>query len=112
MMYNCRCGGILLKHPPQESRSTGTTAKPFLALERNLAYAVLKWSSNCFIAFSDFLLSFSSSFSVSAIMLSSSAFLALRSFRSEEHTSELQSRPHLVCRLLLEKKNKIVHVTI
>src|SRR5215813_14694241 len=30
---------------------------------------------------------------------------ALRS-RSEEHTSELQSRPHLVCRLLLEKKKK------
>src|SRR5690625_6829127 len=27
-----------------------------------------------------------------------------RSFRSEEHTSELQSRGHLVCRLLLEKK--------
>src|SRR5690554_7474505 len=26
--------------------------------------------------------------------------------RSEEHTSELQSRPQLVCRLLLEKKNK------
>ena len=32
--------------------------------------------------------------------------LALRLHpRSEEHTSELQSRPHLVCRLLLEKKN-------
>src|SRR5690625_6298853 len=34
--------------------------------------------------------------------------------RSEEHTSELQSRGHLVCRLLLEKKNKyyfyIAHV--
>src|SRR3989442_9614270 len=27
-----------------------------------------------------------------------------RRMRSEEHTSELQSRPHLVCRLLLEKK--------
>src|SRR2546422_7919383 len=27
--------------------------------------------------------------------------------RSEEHTSELQSRLHLVCRLLLEKKNTI-----
>src|SRR5690554_7519507 len=26
--------------------------------------------------------------------------------RSEEHTSELQSRPHLVCRLLLDKKNE------
>src|SRR5207253_3776100 len=29
--------------------------------------------------------------------------------RSEEHTSELQSRGHLVCRLLLEKKNNIEH---
>src|SRR5258708_18300361 len=29
------------------------------------------------------------------------------SARSEEHTSELQSPDHLVCRLLLEKKNKI-----
>src|SRR5690625_6474064 len=28
--------------------------------------------------------------------------------RSEEHTSELQSRGHLVCRLLLEKKNNMV----
>src|SRR3984885_9890031 len=28
-----------------------------------------------------------------------------RHTRSEEHTSELQSRPHLVCRLLLEKKS-------
>src|SRR2546429_4193184 len=30
---------------------------------------------------------------------------ATRRWRSEEHTSELQSRLHLVCRLLLEKKN-------
>src|SRR3712207_9263139 len=30
----------------------------------------------------------------------------LRSFRSEEHTSELQSRQYLVCRLLLEKKKQ------
>src|SRR5258708_25196650 len=29
--------------------------------------------------------------------------------RSEEHTSELQSPDHLVCRLLLEKKNRITH---
>src|SRR3989442_11794784 len=33
----------------------------------------------------------------------SASSAAIRS-RSEEHTSELQSRPHLVCRLLLEKK--------
>src|SRR5947207_10814819 len=30
----------------------------------------------------------------------------VNSFRSEEHTSELQSHSDLVCRLLLEKKNK------
>src|SRR3712207_7949441 len=32
--------------------------------------------------------------------------LELRVARSEEHTSELQSRQYLVCRLLLEKKNR------
>src|SRR3712207_8549067 len=32
-------------------------------------------------------------------------FAASPWFRSEEHTSELQSRQYLVCRLLLEKKN-------
>src|SRR5690554_7014756 len=34
------------------------------------------------------------------------SFLSISTKRSEEHTSELQSRPHLVCRLLLEKKKK------
>src|SRR3989442_9358311 len=32
--------------------------------------------------------------------------------RSEEHTSELQSRPHLVCRLLLEKKKYIKRTSL
>src|SRR3989442_11303984 len=32
--------------------------------------------------------------------------IAFAPLRSEEHTSELQSRPHLVCRLLLEKKKQ------
>src|SRR5215510_7552973 len=32
--------------------------------------------------------------------------------RSEEHTSELQSRGHLVCRLLLEKKKKVTTVLV
>src|SRR5437016_8336864 len=39
----------------------------------------------------------------------------LSDFRSEEHTSELQSLTNLVCRLLLEKKkkdNRILHVEI
>src|SRR5262245_62629413 len=41
---------------------------------------------------------------------------AASGYRSEEHTSELQSLRHLVCRLLLEKKNSIVigskHITL
>src|SRR5258708_17534586 len=35
--------------------------------------------------------------------------LAYTNARSEEHTSELQSPDHLVCRLLLEKKKTILH---
>src|SRR5690625_6743579 len=48
------------------------------------------------------------------IIVAVGAFLAWRAYdrglsgtRSEEHTSELQSRGHLVCRLLLEKKKRI-----
>src|SRR3989442_5607043 len=37
------------------------------------------------------------------------SWLVLILGRSEEHTSELQSRPHLVCRLLLEKKKGTAH---
>src|SRR3712207_9011054 len=43
--------------------------------------------------------------------LSNSAFNAISDkYRSEEHTSELQSRQYLVCRLLLEKKKSTSHV--
>src|SRR2546425_5573913 len=47
---------------------------------------------------------------VSAALPSPDAILALMRrplLRSEEHTSELQSLAYLVCRLLLEKKNKL-----
>src|SRR5215217_9238493 len=38
--------------------------------------------------------------------------LLVRRRRSEEHTSELQSRQYLVCRLLLEKKNIITKLSL
>src|SRR3712207_9202254 len=41
-----------------------------------------------------------------ATIASTAAPAGISSTRSEEHTSELQSRQYLVCRLLLEKKNK------
>src|SRR2546422_8300796 len=44
---------------------------------------------------------------VSAVFMSCTLVMPKRAgHRSEEHTSELQSRLHLVCRLLLEKKKK------
>src|SRR2546422_5431522 len=45
--------------------------------------------------------------SSSFLTVCSEPALKSESQRSEEHTSELQSRLHLVCRLLLEKKKKI-----
>src|SRR5689334_24678076 len=42
-----------------------------------------------------------------AAVTSTSKIFIVTSPRSEEHTSELQSQFHLVCRLLLEKKNQI-----
>src|SRR3712207_8702161 len=41
------------------------------------------------------------------IVITCSTFRSCRLYRSEEHTSELQSRQYLVCRLLLEKKTHI-----
>src|SRR5690349_24244389 len=41
-----------------------------------------------------------------------SAKLRIAANRSEEHTSELQSRRDLVCRLLLEKKKKAEEITV
>src|SRR2546429_3184128 len=48
------------------------------------------------------------------IMMANRIFLRLQAVftRSEEHTSELQSRLHLVCRLLLEKKNNITYANL
>ena len=40
------------------------------------------------------------------------ALLTARNVRSEEHTSELQSRRNLVCRLLLEKKKKLYYLLV
>src|SRR3712207_7949194 len=50
--------------------------------------------------------SFLSSFAGREPVASTSMRSPSQTSRSEEHTSELQSRQYLVCRLLLEKKNK------
>src|SRR5258705_5026151 len=74
----------MIRRPPR------STLFPYTTLFRSLlSFAARHWSSHRFrISFSD----------------------SENGERSEEHTSELQSLRHLVCRLLLEKKKKMLHL--
>src|SRR3712207_7272677 len=47
----------------------------------------------------------------SLLLYISARFPTITNIRSEEHTSELQSRQYLVCRLLLEKKKNMNNIT-
>src|SRR4051794_41200737 len=50
--------------------------------------------------------------SASWYQMSRPSFISQSAFRSEEHTSELQSPVHLVCRLLLEKKKTVLSIQV
>src|SRR5439155_25718552 len=85
---------LLLRRPPRSTlfpyttlfRSLGVQAKLLRVLEQNEIYRVG---------------------SVEPRRVDVHVLAASNRDRSEEHTSELQSRGHLVCRLLLEKKKKV-----
>src|SRR3712207_8259162 len=87
----------MIRRPPR------STLFPYTTLFRSLTVStLLKYGLEIILDTSQFL-------NLLAILLAcSSPFLD--SFRSEEHTSELQSRQYLVCRLLLEKKNDPLHL--
>src|SRR2546430_6149248 len=59
-----------------------------------------------------FLLNHSRAVLSAALRTKASAIGQFHQYRSEEHTSELQSQSNLVCRLLLEKKKKTKRVEI
>src|SRR5207253_10671407 len=83
---------FLMTRPPPRS-----TLFPYTTLFRSLLLARCRGSvsaSGISNAFHHFL-------------MDTVAIAALPILRSEEHTSELQSRGHLVCRLLLEKKKQL-----
>src|SRR5699024_12068340 len=74
--------------------------------------ALCNWSRLTFFNFSDLAIKrYSVGVQQSTLIASSSIRLKYVS-RSEEHTSELQSRFDLVCRLLLEKKNKLYYTRL
>src|SRR3989442_4909493 len=73
-------------------------------------YTTLFRSCRSFSTFDSRFLSAFTSRSTPCLSSSHVVGTPVMSCRSEEHTSELQSRPHLVCRLLLEKKKKQTHL--
>src|SRR3989442_5000873 len=85
----------MIRRPPR------STLFPYTTLFRS-AYRKFHSSETALLQIYNDLLLASGHRPVTALVL-----LDLSSTRSEEHTSELQSRPHLVCRLLLEKTNNI-----
>src|SRR2546422_5378171 len=94
----------MIRRPPRSTLFPYTTLFRSLfdriGVRRGFAAAVVAWS----------LAAIAHAFArTTALFSAARALLGVAesaNFRSEEHTSELQSRLHLVCRLLLEKKKK------
>src|SRR3989442_7660131 len=85
---------LMIRRPPR------STLFPYTTLFRSLLHSVGAYSSPSLLHLAE------SSIFKGCTCISSSyiQLVEMQVQRSEEHTSELQSRPHLVCRLLLEKK--------
>src|SRR5690554_7038965 len=100
---NCCCPAVFLHRHVRWQQAFAPSSFPYLGDTQSCAYSI------CFF----WLYSVSwlpararrSSMKISANASSTNRLRPTSTrTRSEEHTSELQSRPHLVCRLLLEKK--------
>src|SRR3989449_9200616 len=82
---------LMIRRPPR------STLFPYTTLFRSLLAFGRRFQA----------LSSEDKYNLIQLMTMSAADFLDQWFRSEEHTSELQSRLHLVCRLLLEKKKKL-----
>src|SRR3712207_7885768 len=87
----------MIRRPPRSTLFPYTTLFRSVAA-RNARRSPLQWARSWYIAY--FQLPYLPEWSLTR----GGAGAGKRAFRSEEHTSELQSRQNLVCRLLLEKK--------
>src|SRR3712207_7653830 len=97
----------MIRRPPR------STLFPYTTLFRSFSMKNEHYFSNLLICFGAFVFT-GSRYLQFSLILENSQSLSFQMFpllimcfiRSEEHTSELQSRQYLVCRLLLEKKKK------
>src|SRR3712207_8978365 len=87
----------MIRRPPRSTLFPYTTLFRSFGLSLNIR------------SFNSFIILYALGFETPQSLLTSSASTYI--FRSEEHTSELQSRQYLVCRLLLEKKKYISHTS-
>src|SRR5690554_7189985 len=74
------------------------------ALAVGILFSLLGWRLPSFSRYAAFMLQASIVLMGFGMQVAEVLEASQTGLRSEEHTSELQSRPHLVCRLLLEKK--------
>src|SRR2546421_6973864 len=88
----------MIRRPPR------STLFPYTTLFRSVAGLLISWTCSTSLAGIVCRQAIFPSFRFTAI--TSGLFAPALNPRSEEHTSELQSRSDLVCRLLLEKKKK------
>src|SRR5690554_8048207 len=108
-----KCGVISVEQPVQLHTRIATDAKkrefPFYRVDRDENEPMYLLDMNRGASKNDYIKTLSIKPSSKFFERRLARFVAnLDPDRSEEHTSELQSRPHLVCRLLLEKKKIII----
>src|SRR3712207_8762727 len=101
----------MIRRPPR------STLFPYTTLFRSLSYPLLpalRYLCEIFryIMIIQADLSYKRSNSFPTRSHCNASFNTTQGSRSEEHTSELQSRQYLVCRLLLEKKTHVDHLTL
>src|SRR3712207_8420521 len=90
---------LMIRRPPRSTLFPYTTLFRSVALVLLLPLVALTWRA---LGSGVFLVSVRKPVVIQALKLTTVTSLV----RSEEHTSELQSRQYLVCRLLLEKKKQ------
>src|SRR3712207_6935845 len=98
---------LMIRRPPR------STLFPYTTLFRSITAIqivtfVLSWSTTTFFTILFDIISYS----YLGIYTATCRLFLSNTPRSEEHTSELQSRQYLVCRLLLEKKKRNVSVSV